>query len=111
MIAQFYPGGLLQRASVCATVRIVQIESYRKLSKWRSKVLESEEVERADALRSDSSTRTLSRQMVRQGQDALDEQNRAVQQQRNLHETVTQAFIPHQENPPVSGGCVIGNKY
>ena len=51
-------------------------------------------------------------EMVRQGQDALDEQNKAVQQQRNLHDAVTQAFIPHKDNLPVSGDCVIdGDEY
>jgi len=44
---------------------------------------------------------------ARTAQDALDEQARAVEQQRNLHDTVTQAFIRHKDNPPVSGDCVI----
>jgi hypothetical protein len=46
-------------------------------------------------------------EMTRQGQDALDEQNKAVQQQRSLHDAVQQSMIPHKDNPPVSGDCVI----
>jgi hypothetical protein len=49
-------------------------------------------------------------EMVRQGQNDLDEQARAVQQQRNLHDAVTQAFIPHKGVPPVSGDCVLDNE-
>jgi hypothetical protein len=46
-------------------------------------------------------------EMVNTAQAAIDEQNKAVQQQRDLHDAVTQAFIPHKDNPPVSGDCVI----
>jgi len=48
---------------------------------------------------------------VRQGQAALDEQNRAVDEQRALHEAVAQAFIPHKQNPPTSGDCVLDREY
>jgi hypothetical protein len=50
-------------------------------------------------------------EMVRQGQDAIDAQNKAVDEQRNLHETVTQSFIPNRGVPAVSGDCVLEEKY
>jgi hypothetical protein len=46
-------------------------------------------------------------EMVRQGQNGLDEQNRAVEQRKREFEQLQQAFIPNKENPPVSGDCVI----
>lgn len=50
-------------------------------------------------------------EMVRQGQNDLDAQNQAVQQQRDLHESVQQAMIPNEKMPPTSGDCILGDKY
>ena len=49
--------------------------------------------------------------MADRAQAGLDEEARAVQQQKDLHETVTQAFIPNKGVPPVSGDCVLEEKY
>jgi hypothetical protein len=46
-------------------------------------------------------------EMAKAAQASLDEQARAIQQQRDLHETVTQAFIPNKGVPPVSGDCIL----
>jgi len=43
--------------------------------------------------------------MVRQGQEALDEQNRAVEQRKADFEQLQQAVIPNKGVPPVIGDC------
>jgi len=46
-------------------------------------------------------------EMLGTGQEALDEQNRAIERQKAQHNETQQAMIPHKDNPPVSGDCVI----
>ena len=45
-------------------------------------------------------------EMVRQGQAALDEQNRAVEQRKADFETLQQAVIQNRGVPPVIGDCL-----
>jgi hypothetical protein len=44
-------------------------------------------------------------EMVRQGQDALDEQNKAVEQRKADFEQLQQRLIPNRGVPPVLGDC------
>jgi hypothetical protein len=48
--------------------------------------------------------------MVSVAQSAIDEQNKAVDKQRALHEAVTQAMNPKKPLPPTSGDCVLDDE-
>jgi hypothetical protein len=45
-------------------------------------------------------------EMVRQGQAALDEQNKAIEQRKRDFEQLQQAVIPNRGVPPVLGDCI-----